>query len=267
LLFVFSYKESRSQNLFDYQHSKAYATYLFETGQFELAAEELERVYFFNRSDDSIRNLLFHSYLLSRQMQNIFEKIEGVFPDPAMMPGKLAVDYAIALLANGYLIKAENFYKNHPNLSEKNKDYLHYNKLLLEHNWNQATSIYKENSDFILQQDRKYHEIQHQVENLKYKSPALATGFSLVIPGMGKVYSGDWKDGLISFVFVGATAIQAYRGYKQYGSRSGFFIGYVSVAASFYLGNLYGSFKSAKRHNARINESIEDTVTSALLNR
>jgi len=81
------------------------------------------------------------------------------------------------------------------------------------------------------------------------------------------VYSMDWKDGLISLVFAGATALQAYRGYKQYGPRSGFFIGYASVAATFYLGNLYGSFKSAKRHNARINKSIEDAVTSSLLNR
>jgi hypothetical protein len=78
-----------------------------------------------------------------------------------------------------------------------------------------------------------------------------------VLPGSGKVYTGDWKDGLISFLFVGGTTIQAIRGYNKYGQNSGFFIIYGSIATSFYLGNLYGSFKSANKHNEKLRKQIQ----------
>jgi hypothetical protein len=78
---------------------------------------------------------------------------------------------------------------------------------------------------------------------------------------MGKVYSGRWKDGLVSLLFVGATGFQAYRGFSQKGSESiyGWIMGSLSVG--FYIGNIFGSVKAAKIYNTNQNRIYSEKVT------
>jgi len=123
----------------------------------------------------------------------------------------------------------------------------------------QAESILlpKENSD------RSYDLLLYSIRNYKSgktKSPALALAFSSIVPGSGKFYTGDWKDGLIALSFVSLSAWQSYRGFKKNGVESlyGWLYGVASV--SFYIGNLYGSVKSANMYNMRRQESFESNV-------
>ena len=91
---------------------------------------------------------------------------------------------------------------------------------------------------------------------LPHKSPFLAGAFSTIIPGSGKFYTGDWKDGIISLVMVSAIAYQAYRGFDRAGVSSVYGWIYGTIAAGFYLGNIYGSVKSAQRYNKRKAENL-----------
>jgi len=90
-----------------------------------------------------------------------------------------------------------------------------------------------------------------KASQLKRKSPALAACMSGIIPGSCKWYAGERKDAVIGFISIGMMAYQAYRGFKKEGTSSVY--GWISagLGTGFYLGNIYGSARSAKRYNAR----------------
>ena len=84
----------------------------------------------------------------------------------------------------------------------------------------------------------------------KYKSPALAGLLSAVIPGSGKMYVGEWGDGITALVVTGLFAFLAYDNFKaDHTTRAWIFTG---LGAFFYAGNIYGSVASAQIFNARI---------------
>src|SRR5690606_34905714 len=91
---------------------------------------------------------------------------------------------------------------------------------------------------------------------LKRKSPAVAGIMSAVIPGSGRVYARDYKDGLISLLFIGGTAFQSYRRFHDKGIKSvGGWI-YGGISFGFYVANIYGSVQSAKIFNAKQNKTL-----------
>ena len=88
------------------------------------------------------------------------------------------------------------------------------------------------------QEDR---ELLRRYQTLPRKSPWVAGALSAVIPGLGRVYTGRWPDGLMSFLLVGVTAGVAAQGFYEDGRDSvrGWILG--SIAALLYVGNVYGS--------------------------
>ncbi|HEY6438358.1 MAG TPA: hypothetical protein VIY47_17360, partial [Ignavibacteriaceae bacterium] len=87
-------------------------------------------------------------------------------------------------------------------------------------------------------------------ENPDYKSPALAGILSAVIPGSGKMYVGEWGDGITGLLITGLFAFLAYDNFKaDHTARAWIFTG---IGAFFYAGNIYGSIASAQIFNARI---------------
>lgn len=85
----------------------------------------------------------------------------------------------------------------------------------------------------------------HAVEQVK--KPWLAALSSSLVPGLGKVYTGEWKDGLYAFAVVSAFSWLTYHFAEEKGF-SPYTVLYGSMAFSFYMGNVYGSWKSAVRH-------------------
>ncbi len=75
----------------------------------------------------------------------------------------------------------------------------------------------------------------------KRSSPWVAGALSAVVPGLGRVYIGRWKDGLMSAILVGLPAGFAANGFSDNGVRSvrGWLLG--TVASVLYVGNVYGS--------------------------
>jgi len=83
-----------------------------------------------------------------------------------------------------------------------------------------------------------------------YKSPALAGIFSAIIPGSGKMYVGEWGDGITGLIVTGLLTFLAYDNYEaDHTTRAWIFTG---LGAFFYAGNIYGSVASAQIFNARI---------------
>lgn len=82
------------------------------------------------------------------------------------------------------------------------------------------------------------------------KNPVIASMLSAVIPGAGKIYTGDIGDGIFAFLTTGVLSFLAYDNFKaDHDFRGWLFSG---LAAMFYSGNIYGSYASAQIFNAQI---------------
>ncbi len=95
-------------------------------------------------------------------------------------------------------------------------------------------------------------------DDQKYKSPFLAGVLSGIIPGTGRVYAKDYINGLMSLLFVASTSYQAIARFNKRGSKSvGGWI-YAGIGTGFYLGNIYGSVRSAKQHNRKLKSKLDE---------
>jgi TM2 domain-containing membrane protein YozV len=89
-----------------------------------------------------------------------------------------------------------------------------------------------------------------------YKSAAIAGTLSAIIPGSGKMYVGEWGDGITALVVTSLFAFLAYDNFRaDHTTRAWIFTG---LGAFFYAGNIYGSVASAQIFNARIDFEFND---------
>ncbi|MCF8266515.1 MAG: hypothetical protein K9I69_00440 [Ignavibacteriales bacterium] len=93
--------------------------------------------------------------------------------------------------------------------------------------------------------------------SLTYKDPWRAAIYSAILPGAGKIYTGETGDGLTSLVVTGLLTYIAIDNLGAGHDFRGYLFG--ALAAYFYAGNIYGSFNSAMISNAsvRINLKIK----------
>ncbi|MCQ2589893.1 MAG: hypothetical protein MJ179_05665 [Treponema sp.] len=82
------------------------------------------------------------------------------------------------------------------------------------------------------------------------KSAALATTLSVLIPGAGKWYTGNFLSFLSSFASIGAfTAAAVYTGIQHDWKNWRPYV-YGTCALGLYIADIYGSYQAAKRYNA-----------------
>jgi len=115
--------------------------------------------------------------------------------------------------------------------------------------------------------DKGLMNLYYEYSSIEHRSPFLAGTFSAIIPGTGKVYCGRWKDGLIALLFIGGTGFQAYRGFEKRGKESvyGWIMG--SISLGFYIGNIYGSVKTARNYNYQQKLRYVEEVTDYYIGR
>jgi TM2 domain-containing membrane protein YozV len=90
------------------------------------------------------------------------------------------------------------------------------------------------------------------------KSATTAALLSTVVPGAGKIYTGEIGDGITSLAVTALSAYLAYSNFKaDHRFRGWLFTG---LAAFFYGGNIYGSAASARIYNARLRIDFDKNV-------
>jgi TM2 domain-containing membrane protein YozV len=82
------------------------------------------------------------------------------------------------------------------------------------------------------------------------KNPLLASLISAIIPGSGKIYTGEITDGIFALLATGLFTFLAYDNFKADHTFRGWL--FSGLAAGFYAGNVYGSYASAQIFNARV---------------
>ncbi len=245
-----------AQNLFDEEHTKQFADYLYKSSQFKLATEEYERWLFMNPANETAKLYLLKSYRKAGLFDKGIIRTKELFPDVNTLPENIFDEYTYMLVSDRKFNEANKLITDVPTLPEEKKDYLHMNISLLNKDWKDARQLYQHNNNDSLQSFMPYGPIIKEADDLRHRSAGLATMFSTVVPGTGKFYTGEWKDGIVSLVLVGACAFQSYRGFHRDGVSSAYGWIYGSISTGFYLGNIYGSFKSAKKFNKKYEDAL-----------
>ena len=85
-----------------------------------------------------------------------------------------------------------------------------------------------------------------RIQNLDQKDPKLA-GLSALIPGGGFLYTGRYRDALVSFLLNTSLMVASAQAFDKDQAFLGGFLAFVE--AGFYSGNIYGSITGAHKYN------------------
>jgi len=251
----------QAQDIYDYAHSRAYGRYLLQSQQYALAAEEYERLVFLRPDNDTLRADLLRVYRKGETPQRGLEQWAKWQLTPRSKTRLLYTEYSKLLLRGGFPDQARTLVVSSDlfDSTQLRRTVLYAN--MLEQKWPDSRKSFE--AIPVTEKLPRRTDIEKLIqrgERAKKKNPWVATALSVPVPGLGKVYAGEWKDGIISLLFVGVNTWQAYRRFDKEGLDT--FWGWIhgGFALGFYTGNLYGSHKAARRQNKkRLNRLQHDT--------
>lgn len=201
-----------------------YSLCLFNIGKYQEAGDNFKTLFFGNPFSEKARLMFYESYFFRKDYQDL--------RDLADQQNYMSVQYS----------KEINWLKN--------ISYLMDNSPLPEIN-----SFLNTFDDSVQSHLAQFY---YQKKNPKHKNPVTAAIFSAIIPGSGKLYTGEIGDGITAFITTALSAYLAYSNFKaDHNFRGWLFTG---LTAFFYAGNVYGSAASAQIYNARIRFNFENEV-------
>ena len=244
---------AQQNNLFDEAHTKRFASYLYYSGQYAQAIGEFERLLYFNEQSDSTKYYLISAYQNANKIKEGITAAHRVFGNSIYTDNNTIILFSKLLAASNTdaLILFASQVKN-DTLSKLVK----MQGAFQSANWKDAEIYFSQGK--LLNPDlfEPFKSISEQSMLVKHRSPFAAAAMSTLVPGTGKVYTGNWKDGLVSAIMISATTFQAYQGYSRKGFDSPKFWIFGTFTAGFYFGNIYGSVKSAQKFNKTQNDAF-----------
>lgn len=108
--------------------------------------------------------------------------------------------------------------------------------------------------------ERALEEIFSDRQKRSHKSPWAAAALSAVVPGAGKVYAGNLREGVSSFLTVGSLAAVTLNCAARCGRTDWKTIAAGTLCGIFYIGNIYGSAVSVSIYNDQMRSSEDLTV-------
>lgn len=263
LLLTFAKPAICQENLFNCENSRQFANYLFNTGQFELARHEYERIGFFCPFDSTSQLNLLKSY----RKLNLYNKENSFFQpktinEISLLSPDYKLEYIRLQMVQGKYDLVQEVITNGLIFKEKDEHLL--GTMLLKGNWLEA---YKTSIEFKEHQSYKINalaSVAAKSYTTNRKSPLLATLMSVVVPGSGKAYCGYWGDGLISFLFSASSGFFTYRAFNKYGTDKIYPWIVGGLAVSYYSSNIYGGNRAAVRYNDNLNHSFKHETEKIL---
>jgi TM2 domain-containing membrane protein YozV len=254
---------SFAQNVFDATHTRKYANYLMASGQYDLASKEFERMYFFDTKDDTLKANLMRTYRLSKKADLAYQKVKVLYPDSLAMPWISALEYSKVLFTLEKWEKGSEFWNSIPSFKKEDAAIFEITKNVYTNKLELARNVLKSQAFPANPIWQEYSTVL--AKSQKSKKPVLAGLLSAIVPGLGKIYAKDWKDGLLTFVFTGSMAFQSYRSFNKHGFKDARGYIYGAIGSGFYLGSIYGSTQSAKNYNLKQIDQTKHEI-SAIFN-
>jgi putative component of membrane protein insertase Oxa1/YidC/SpoIIIJ protein YidD len=159
-------------------------------------------------------------------------------------------NFDLALISNAAALELCNNKFSKPRIISLD-GLLHANK----YDWENSLKSYKSLSvfDSYKQTSEFNYSLVKKANQFKNKSPLVA-GILSIIPGGGYAYTGHRQTAISALVINGLLAYATYTSVKTNNYGMGILTGAFNL--SFYLGNIYGATKSAKRYNEQQKKSI-----------
>lgn len=246
LLLICQILVCKAQDIFDKKSSLEYCNFLIREDKYENVGLEYERIKFLHWQTDT---LLYNLSLLHWHHKNNFQKLQ--------FENQLLIDYP-----NSMFSKWLNFNKNKIKpLEDIQKldtltQYMYLKSLIFNSNWEVAENLIIGNTVLTSLQKSKAIKVIQNGLKIKQKSPVLGAVLSVFVPGSGKIYANEFKDGAFSLLFVASSAFGLWRIVENNGWNSPWAYLFGGVSAGFYIGNIYGSFHSVKKYNSLQNKNL-----------
>ncbi len=249
----------KAQDLHDLEHSLKFANYLFASRQYALSAEEYERVVFLDTTNNTAIFKLLKSYRLANKPKIAEQRFISLFqPQIYDVPSTIGKEYIASLILNKKFAETYDYLEKNTKLEQNYKETYQLASLILQKKRNLAFNYAKNYKTTNGQKNADLHLLAIEYKHAKYKKAWFAAGLSSLVPGAGKCYTKNWSDGILSFLLIGLNAWQAYRGFHKYGSNSRYGWIFAGLTTSFYISNIFGSYKAAKRYNKKLDNEIYD---------
>lgn len=249
-----------SSNIFDYSNSLKYAEHLNDLKDYRYPSIEYERLLNIKPKNDTLCWRLLKTYRLGQQWDLGIQSFEKHRPNPNHVSGFLSKEFIRLLILKQDFLRIDSYLNHNSILDEVYKNETSLGSIMLQRNWKEAYEYSQSNQIH----DPILLSFAQRGPNLNRKSPFLASVLSVIIPGLGKGYAGDWKNALGSFIFVGSAVFGATRGFGARGINSGLGWVFTGVGTFFYLGSVYGSHKEAKNYNYKQSENLKNEVAHYL---
>lgn len=127
--------------------------------------------------------------------------------------------------------------------------------------FNKCKTSFNYNFPALTESEKKLISIKNNLPNY-HKSGFLAGTLSAIVPGLGKIYAGKTKQGLVSFFPILFLGLQTYEVYssKNGGLKSPWFIANAGLFAVFYVGNIWGSALSVSVKRKELQNEVNDQI-------
>ena len=254
LLFLQSNNILYTQDLYDFKHTQTYAKSLMRAQKFDQASLEYQRLVFMVPANDTFKIQLLRSYRLGKNTNaGVLQWQEWAM---AKSP-EINIEYAKTLVVAGKTSDAIAFCSLPGSVPLQNGEEIKLYSHLLNQDWKTvATVLANWPESMPLPNKMAISSLLERSKSMPYKKPWVAASLSAVLPGAGKGYTGDWADGAIGLVFVGLNAWQSWRRFDREGVSSPWGWVHGGFALGFYLGNVYGSHKAARKFNQRYRHKL-----------
>ena len=257
LLCLLAVQARAQENIYNLENSLKFGEYLLESGQSEFAVKEYERIIFLSPKNPLAQINLMKAYRLSGRNEDGLLRSQQLFSDVSIMPEKHALEYSKLLLNMRSWDEANSFWDKNQNLNNDDKVLMKSTVAIFDSKFLAARNQLLALQDSTNYLGQGYISITDKALSRKRKSPFAAGFLSMIIPGLGKAYTGDWKDGLVSLIFTSGLAVQAVRKFNQHGANNYRPWIYTAIGSGFYLGNVFGSVKSAKNKNIKFVNGLQ----------
>lgn len=248
---------TNNQNLFSPNNRLQFGNYLYKDKDYLRAADEF-KVYLKSESNDTIVFRLANSYFKIGRYTEAADNFKGLFFGSQLSEEARLLFYESIFFRNDYKslrkLADEKIYSSSKFAKEIER--LKYTSYFLDNSTLPDENVVLRNFPDSVQS--RLINFYQQKKFLRHKSPTTAAVLSTLIPGAGKIYTGDIGDGITSLI---ATALTTYLAITNFNAdhqfRGWLFSG---LAAFFYAGNIYGSAASAQIYNARIQFNFNKEV-------
>lgn len=251
------------EDLMNYENTLKFARYLNQTRQYDFAAEEYERLHFQWPDDNTVSLELVTTYRLNGDCSQFLRSYQILSSNNSL--------YQLKSFSKEYLRFCLSCKIAHPlyfdiasTLGGDEEALYTLGYYWAHQQYDSVFSFNTRNADVLSETHPQLFSLTQSFQMQVFKKPVLAMAMSAVLPGSGKAYSKRWGDAAISFLLVSTSTYASYRAFKRKGIKSvnGWVFG--GVAFSFYLSNIYGSYKSAKRYNEDLRIQYQNNAESTI---